>query len=285
MIIELSNLTIKNLSNDQQNKELIIGFFDGIHKGHLNLFKDTKNKSLLTFVSIPRKINQIYKLEERLEQLEQFNFENIYLYDILSENITAEKFIKKYLLPLKINKIIVGRNFNFGSDFKDYNELKKYFDVEVIEIDNNYNTTKIKNLVAKNNFDKLNTYLINDFYRSGKVVPGNQVARTLGFPTANIEIDHKLLPLKDGVYITKTKIENDSNLYKSITYIGVPKTMDIRTFSMLETHIIDYNGDLYGKKIKVYFYKYIAPNKKFMSQNSLIHTVNKYIEQSRNYKK
>lgn len=286
MIIELNNKTISDIiKNDNAKKHLVIGFFDGIHKGHLELFDNAKDKYLLTFKKIPRKEFQIYSLKERLEQLKKYGFKGIYVYDIYSSNLEAQEFINNFLKPLNVSKITVGINFTFGKDHQKATFLKEYFDdVNIVDLKLNYSSTKIRNLLLKNDFKTANEILVEDYYYPGIVVNGDQTARMLGFPTANIEVIDGLVPLKEGVYVSDVLIENSNKLHRAITYIGVPKTIVNRNKSMIESHIIDFNKDLYNKQIKVYLRKYIAPNKRFINKNALVYAINKYVMIAKEYK-
>ena len=104
---------------------------------------------------------------------------------------------------------------------------------------------------------------------SGLVVKGRQLGRTINFPTANLELDGKyLLPETNGVYITKIKVNN--NIYKSVTNIGYnPTVSDEKNKKFIETHILDFNEDIYGEKIEIYFYEFLRKEQKFESFDHL----------------
>ncbi|MCV3754122.1 riboflavin biosynthesis protein RibF [Ureaplasma zalophigenitalium] len=283
MIIELNQKNIHNLQMDRQ-VDLVIGFFDGLHIGHKYLFSQCKKFSILTFNSIPRKKENLYPFYERLAILNSLeNLVDIYVYDIQANNLSAQAFIDQYIKQLNPQKIIVGRDFLFGNDQKDAHFLKKQCanaivsEVHVKDI----STTLIKKAIKNNQWTLVNNVLLSPYYRCGTVVYGSQIGKTLGFATANMIYDEQLIHLVDGVYLTSAIINARS--YKSITYIGVPKTIERRTTKFIETHLLDFNDNIYNQNIKVVFHDYLAPNIKFSNVNELISAINEYISKRRKW--
>ncbi|MCV3743275.1 riboflavin biosynthesis protein RibF [Ureaplasma sp. ES3154-GEN] len=284
MIIELKPQQINNLVMDS-GVDLIIGFFDGLHHGHMKLFAESKKFSILTFKNIPRKTASLYPFEKRIEMLEQLpGLVDIYVFDIKEYNIDAQNFIDLYLKKLAPERIVIGQNFSFGSDQQPSSFLKQsYPNTLIIEAPlNSVSTSLIKTGIATNNWDYVNQKLVNPYTRCGLVVHGDQVASNLGFATANIHCDPNLIRLVDGVYITSAIVNNKT--YKAITYIGVPKTIVSRDYSFIETHIIDFHQNIYNQNLTIIFHDYIAPNKKFNSIDELINTITSYVQIAKNAK-
>lgn len=256
------------------NAKLIIGFFDGPHKGHLLLFKNNYDASILTFDAIPKKSAPIFSLKERKEQLKKLGFSKIYTYNIFKENITSINFINKYLLNKNISEIIVGSNFTIGKEQMTAKELKQKINIPVRIINNNnsYSTTKIKGILSESNITEVNKMLLGNYYIKSKVIVGNQMARMIGYPTINfINQDY----IGNGIYKTETIYKNKK--YKSLTFIGKSETFNFDGPRTIETHIIGFDKQIYNKIVKVIFIEKIGNIKKYNSIEKLKKDINSYI--------
>lgn len=272
------NIKKYQINKNNKFKTLYLGFFDALHLGHVNLFKNKKdNDAVMTFINIPRKSEPVFNIEKRINDLKKIGFKKIYIYDIVSKNIKGKDFIEKILINNGVNKIIVGNDFKLGSDFIDIDEIKKYINVDVIE-KNNISTTQIKELLKNGNLLEANKKLAFNFSIKAKVIKSKQIARTLGFPTANI-ISYNSHYLKQGVYKTYTIINNKK--YNSITFVGNNKTFEDNTYS-IETHIFDFNQNIYNKNIEVFFIDYVSDIFKFNSTNELKKHINNLVNKLKN---
>ena len=241
---------------DKKETVVTIGNFDGIHIGHKKLITITKK----------------YALDENLKSvvitfsphpLEIVKNKSPFFYIFSEEeNILIEK------LNCKI--LVVGEDYCFGKNRTgNVNVLKKICEekgIKVIKISNividgeRVSSSIIRECLNNRNIKKANLLLNKPYYIFGKVVEGNKLGRTIGFPTANIiPTQNKLLP-PDGVYITKTKYNN--RIYDSITNIGKNPTVN-NIDRTIETYIFDFNQNLYNQNIKVCFYDWIRGVKKF----------------------
>lgn len=283
MIYKINNI---NEIPTIKTNELIIGFFDGVHLGHKKLFDNVEieNFTVLTFNFMKKNSLPIYSLEERIKQLEDnFHPDNIVIIDLEKFNMSANDFINNVLLKWKFNKIIVGEDFKFGSDQKNIDLLKKYFNLDVIPRDmtNDISTTKIKKLITSGKIQDANSLLLTSYNYGDVVIHNTQQARLLGFPTANFLVEkNKVIPL-DGVYISETLLNN--KIYPSITFIGVPKTFNLQN-KYFETHLINYSGnDFYGEKINVKFIKRIDDVKKYPNIDELIKGIKSQVQITKDY--
>lgn len=287
MKIELNNNNI-NIINKKNIDTLIIGSFDGIHKGHYKLFNKANKYSILLIKNVPSKTKYIYSWNERIKDINLcLNPQHILYYDLKKQNISAMEFINLYLNKLKIKKIIVGSDFHFGNDKKDITFLKKHIssNIKIIVVNrskNSISTSKIKNYILNGKIELANKYLINKYNIISQVVVGKKIASNiLGCPTANIKINNKRIIPMPGIYITKTILNNCE--YTSITFIGKSKTFKSKYVS-IETHLNDYQSDnFYGKKIKVIFFKKIANVKFYKNINNLKDDIQLYISKSKKY--
>lgn len=263
-------------------KTLVIGQFEIIHLGHLKLFKKLNDFSFLIFINNPSKNYTFYNLQQRLKNLKMYNPKNIFVYDIKKNNVDAKIFIEQYLKKINPEKIIVGSNFNFGKNKSgNASMLANYFNVETIDVDKKYSSSKIIELVKNGEFEKANKLSDQGLYFENKVIHGNKQAKKLGYPTANILYNDKI-DIQSGSYVSKIII-NKKNYY-GVSFVGNPKTINKMISNNLETYIFNFNEDIYGKKIKVFLLKFIRSNQKFKNIEELINAIKSDCEFAENYK-
>jgi riboflavin kinase/FMN adenylyltransferase len=298
----------QSINNYLSSKKTIItiGTFDGIHIGHRKILNkiiqsahEVNCESLvLTFFPHPRMILQedstvklLNSMDEKIGLLQEIGIDNLIIHPFDKEfsQLTAEKFVKNILVDkLQIQKIIIGYDHRFGKNrTADINDLlhfgKKYrFEVEQIsaqEIDAiAVSSTKIRNALAAGTISLANEYLGYNYYFSGIVVKGNQLGRTIGFPTANILIkeDYKLIP-KKGVYLVKSIIKGD--FVYGIMNIGIRPTLN-GTNQTIEVHYLDFDEDLYEQQLTVEVLEFIRAEQKFDSLEILKNQIQKDKEKS-----
>lgn len=266
-MLSIINLTSKTIREVNKGVDLVIGFFDGIHKGHAKLFKQSDRFNLLTFDHIPKKQRLLYPKVDEIEQLSALSgLEQLLVYELLNNNLSAQEFIDNYIKLIQPKRIIVGSDFKFGSDQVDYSLFTKNgYEVVVVQKDH-CSTSEIKKLIINCDLDQANKLLVTPFYLKGTVIKNAQRGRTIGFATANIILDNQLIELTEGSYVCKVIVDNKT--YQGICFIGKPKTFDEKQ-RQCEAHIFDFDQDIYGKKIKVELYQFIRPTVKFNSINEL----------------
>jgi len=272
-----------------------LGTFDGVHLGHnvildkiCNIAKQENLESvLLTFFPHPRlivsndsEIKMLNTMAEKAMLLEQKGIQNfiIHPFDKLFSELSPREFVEQVLIKqLNIHKIIIGYDHKFGknraADFNDLIAFGKEFGFEVEEIsakqvnEVSVSSTKIRNSLLEGNISLANAYLGYSYMLSGIVVKGNQLGRTIGFPTANIEIpeNYKLIP-KNGVYIV-TAIVNKKTIFGMMN-IGVKPTLGENLLS-IEVHLLQFSEDIYGQEIQVNVIERLRDEQKFESFESL----------------
>jgi len=285
------------ISKKYKKSSLAIGNFDGVHRGHQKVFKYAKKNKLkfgiLTFSPLPvmffnKKIKN-YRLaseEEKFRLLKKSNADfivNIKFNKNFSK-ITAENFIKKIIYK-KINpkRIFVSNNFKFGNKRKgNVSLLKKFekkYDYKLFKIaPDKYkqkivSSTKIRKLLQKGNINLANKLLSRTWFIDGHVVKGKKLGRKLGYRTCNIRIKNYVLP-KAGIYAVRISIGSKKKLYPGVAYIGSRPTFEGKEI-FLEIFIFGIKKNLYKKKLRVYFIKFIRPDKKFKNSSRLIKQMNK----------
>jgi riboflavin kinase/FMN adenylyltransferase len=273
-----------------------VGTYDGIHEGHRTILNRVLNKAnetdgqsiVVTFDPHPKevvgrgKVGLLTTLDERISIMEELGIENVLVLKFTYEfsRQTSREFYQNHIIPnSSVTDVIVGYDHSFGKDrssnISDLETLgKEYgFNVEVVpptSIDGDIvSSTKIRNLLNKGSIDRAALYLGNHYFLNGIVITGDRRGATLGFPTANIKLssEFKILP-RDGVYCVSAELEN--NKFIGMMNIGYRPTFQTGNEKYLEVNLFDFKGDLYDKKIKVNFLKWIREEKVFKTKEDLI---------------
>jgi riboflavin kinase/FMN adenylyltransferase len=295
------NTLNKNHSADTYKTKgsvVAIGNFDGFHLGHQKIIQRLKQIArennlisiILTFTPNPKiyfkrekqLINTDAQKKEILENLEVDRVIIINFAEVV--DMSDERFLKDILIDKYIMKhIVMGENFRFGKGREgDIGFLKRMSDqwgfgltvVKSVTLeDHRISSTYIRKKLAAAQIEESNRMLGRRYFIEGVVVEGDKVGAELGFPTINLETDNLLLP--EGVF--KTTVEIDSDIYNSITYIGYRPTFSGKE-KKVESHIFDFNREVYGKQVKIYFEKKLRDDMKFESKMSLINQIKKDIE-------
>ena len=270
---------------------LTIGTFDGVHLGHQKvlerLTKEAKNNNLkstvLTFFPHPRTVlnpNKPLKLinsvNERTDLLSKSKIDNLIIhpFDKSFSELDPEKYVLEILVKkLKAKIILIGYDHKFGKNrTADINDLKVYgekYGFKVIEIKAEeisniaISSTKIRKAISEGDISTAKEYLGYDVSLSGKIVHGKSIGRTIGFPTANVEVSegYKLLP-KNGVYLIQSII-NKKQVFGMMN-IGVKPTL-IESSKTIEINFFDFEGDLYDRNIRVDIKQFIRDEVRFES--------------------
>ena len=271
-----------------------LGNFDGIHLGHQALIQSTVGDArrlgivsvILTFEPHPLKVlvperapKLILTHKDKMQLLQSLGMDIVVVqnFDSSFANIEAEEFVRRFLVEcLKIKKVWVGKDLRFGrgrrggvDDLIHWGEAMG-FEVEVVEPvvvqGVRVSSSRIRQLLAEGRVDDVEPMLGRYHFVSGRVVSGHRRGRELGFPTANISPRTEVLP-GDGIYATlfrfgAKKLLSVSNIGINPTFGDGPRTV--------ETFILDFNADIYGQPVKLFFVKRIREEKKFASADRLI---------------
>ena len=288
---------INNIEKTTSNNCISIGNFDGMHKGHIELVKETvriaKENNLvptvLTFDQMPEeyfKANDFFRLMEMSDKykvFEKLGVEQVLVipFDKNFSEINEIIFIKEILIEkLSLKYLIVGKDFKFGYKrmgnielLQKYSELGGYnlLSLDLVKISSDKISSRdIRILIRNGKIKEANQLLAVPFSLSGKVIHGEKRGRRLGYPTANIEI-YKSYPI-NGIFLVNILFE-DKKLFGLASWGNKP------TFSgidhVLEVNILDFESDIYGKQLKVIFIDKIRDQIKFDNQDELIEQMNK----------
>lgn len=288
---------VHSIQSFEANKPTVvtIGTFDGVHLGHRKILeqiiaaaKANDCESLvLTFFPHPRMVlqegtemKQLNTLDEKINLLDSLGIDHLVIHPFNKEfsRLTAEDFVKQVLVEkFRLKKIIIGHDHRFGrnrtADINDLTEFGNNFGFEVEQIsaqeinDVSISSTKIRTALSEGNIELANKYLGYSYSLTGVVTKGKQLGRTIGYPTANIHPteDYKLIP-QNGVYIAKSIIAGKT-IYGMMN-IGTRPTVD-GTTQTIEINYFDFDQDLYGQKITVFFLKRMRSEQKFESLDAL----------------
>jgi len=277
-----------------------LGFFDGFHIGHKKLFEiltsnaNQRKKVVFTFKNHPDKLlgldtKYILTNSERLEFFEKYGIDDVYFIEFNKEfmQIDKDRFIEDILIEkLNVSLVVVGYDFTFGYKAEGNSEYLceklKNFGRECIVIEpvkyqgQVVSSTLIRNLIMEGNVKLANSMLGFCFFIKGIVKKGNRLGRKMGFPTLNIGFDKNKVVPKRGVYVTNTIIDNQK--YLSLTNIGFNPTVSKTESLKIETHVLDFEQQAYGKEITIEFIDFIRDEKKFVNLQELKNQIDKDIE-------
>ena len=275
-----------------EKSAVTLGKFDGIHKGHQKLMekilakKDQDLKSVVfTFGQMPGtniygKGRTILTRTERQIHLEAMGIDYMIECPFVPEIIQMEPedFVKKILVEqLHVKYIAVGPDFRFGHNRKGSVGLLKQlaplydYEVEVLEKerleDKVISSTYVRHMLESGEMEKVHKLLGYPYYVSGTVVHGHKIGRTLGIPTINLIPDEEKMLPPNGVYLTKTMFGHEN--YFGITNIGVKPTISGEEVKGIETHLFDFDGNLYDQQLLVAFYAFERLERRFESLEEL----------------
>ncbi|HEY0031330.1 MAG TPA: bifunctional riboflavin kinase/FAD synthetase [Bacteroidia bacterium] len=281
---------------DVRNPVVTTGTFDGVHLGHQKIISRLKvvaaeeqgETVLLTFYPHPRMVlfpddNELKLLntqEEKIKLLEAYGIDHLIIYPFTKEfsRLTSVEFVRNILVnSIHTKRLVIGYNHHFGRNREgSFEHLKEFgplygFEVEEIsaeDIDNiEISSTKIRNALLEGDVETASAYLGHHYSLTGNVRGGQQLGRTIGYPTANIVVEdkYKLIPA-DGVYAVQ--VEHKGTNYGGMLNIGNNPTIEGKGRS-IEVNIFDFDKDIYGDDATIYFIKRLRDEAKFNGLNEL----------------
>ncbi len=279
-----------------RNAVVTIGTFDGVHVGHQKIIKRIRELAkteqgetvIFTFYPHPRAVlhpesndvKLINTLEEKIALLEKYGIDHLIIQPFTKEfsQLSAVEFVKNVLVnKLGTRILVIGYNHQFGRNregsLKNLIEMAPLYNFRVEEIPKQdidsiaVSSTKIRNALVEGDIETANIYSENPFSLTGIVVKGNQMGRTIGFPTANLHINDpsKIIP-KNGVYAVKVMLKD--RLYNGMLNIGMRPTVGGLSRT-IEVHILDFDKSIYEEKLTIIFKSRIRDEQKFDGMDGL----------------
>ncbi len=309
--------SLHNLRDHHQKCVATIGNFDGIHLGHQAIISQLKEIAgkhdlptvIITFEPQPQEYfspgdapARLTRLREKIEEMERLSVDRLICLRFNSElaSLSPRDFVKRLLIEgLDIRHLVVGDDFRFGKDRQgDYATLEKMADEFGYQLEHTntcsfagerISSTRIRQALANDDLILARELLGREYAISGRVVHGDKRGKSLGFPTANMEL-HRLHSPVAGIYVTRVHVTLDHGGGQGIVESNYPAVTSIGTRPMfdgegmrLETHILDFDETLYTKHIRVVFLKKLRPEKKFSNVDDLIKAIETDIENARLY--
>jgi riboflavin kinase/FMN adenylyltransferase len=278
---------------EKQPTYLAIGSFDGVHLGHQEVLKimvaaarkDGARTAVLTFFPHPKRVLQsltgayyITTIEDRVQLLSEQGIDLVITQPFNEEirHTRAADFVEQLIQYANMRQIW-GGDFAFGykreGDIPFLRKLgaERGFSVELVEamveVKGGWvSSSRVRHCLQEGNVQEVNLCLGRPFHVSGEVVMGDQRGRTIGFPTANLDVWDELLLPANGVYATYAWV--GETRYEAATNVGMRPTVNGRSVTV-EAHLLDFDGDLYGQNLRVEFIDYIRPERKFTGLDAL----------------
>lgn len=286
-----------------------LGFFDGVHQGHRAVIdkavqiakKEQKECGVITFHPHPsvvlkqseETVQYITTIEEKAALLNEIGVDRLYIvtFNQTLSKLSPAEFIEHFIVGLHIKHVVAGFDFSFGHKGKGnmknihsfgFDQFTSTIIGKVESQDEKVSSTNIRKALKVGDVSEVKQLLNRPYETSGKVITGAKRGRQLGFPTANINVSNlKLLP-KQGVYAVKIKVKKQ--IYNGMANLGLnPTFVDGETIPSLEVNILDFNEDIYGEEVTVYWYKYIRDEQKFSGVDEIVGKIKEDEQQIRAY--
>ena len=298
---------LKEIEEGQGPFGITLGNFDGFHLGHSQFLKFMSQDCMelgltpiiITFKPHPRLVLENTKpflITDYHEKRQLFLEQGFrYLLELeFNKNLSVMNttdFLNDYLFCLNnIEKIYLGHDFSFGKNkstgpdlvikYCSENKKKYHFQGEYIFSGENVSSSRVRNLLAEGNIIEANELLGREFFMTGLVVKGYGRGKKIGIPTANLNFSPQKLIPKKGVYISIAEV-GEREIY-SITNIGVNPTFSNEQ-KTVETHLFDFDSDLYGKEVKIRLLKRLRDEQDFKGVDELVLQIKKDIQEAKEY--
>lgn len=283
--METYYINLKKNPSIKDELSLCLGYFDGLHLGHLELIKEAINSpyspSVLTLefkkgINIKNK-ERILSLEDKEKILASMGVKYLFVleFDEGMKNLSHEDFLEDIILKLPVKKLIVGEDFTYGHNkegnietLKDNNHARYYLTVlkDRTYQDKKISTRDIISFLKEGNLDLANILMGRFYSIKGRIEQGFHLGSHQLFPTANIDFEDYVVP-SFGVYAVLILLDNQ--LYQGMANVGIHPTVNQLSSPLLEVNIFDFDQNIYSKEVTIYFIKYIRKEIKFTSIDSL----------------
>lgn len=273
-----------------------VGAFDGVHRGHQHILELAAKRAsalgarllVLTFEPLPIQLfrpevfpGRILTPQRRHELLLVHGADAVVelQFDRAMSMVTAGEFMDSLIAVGPLQEVWVGQDFALGHNREGTPERIRELTrehgtsvnvVERIDFDGHeVSSTEIRRLLKAGDAQEAARLMGHRFRVAGEVVQGSQVGRQIGFPTANVAPSRQLIALPDGIYASMASIEGEGRFRHAVTYIGTRPAVNTGD-RMIETHLFDFDGDLYGKTLTTEFVEHLRPDQDFPSVDALV---------------
>ena len=299
---------LNNIREKHAGAVVTIGNFDGVHIGHQMILRRVNQEAkrlktqsmLICFEPQPREFFDVYKAPARLtrfrEKVELLAEQGISQVLCLKFNeevrkMSSNRFTSLLVDQLKVRALFIGDDFKFGNDRQgDFSSLKEAGSKNNFPVHNMYtldfqaervSSTRIRDSLAVGEFQLAEKLLGHPFSISGKVIYGRQLGRTIGIPTANIQLHRYVAPIS-GVFACNVFI--GAELFFGVANVGVRPTVDDANLTpILEVHLLNFNRMIYGESVKVVFLKKLRDEKKYEDLSALKSAINQDVRNAETF--
>jgi riboflavin kinase / FMN adenylyltransferase len=287
-----------------------IGNFDGMHVGHQQIVRNVVERAraagrpsvVITFQPHPLSIvapdrvpKQILTLAQKEELLAELGVDAMLVIHFTHDfsRWTADRFIEEFLAgALDVCEVMIGRDFCFGAGKEGTLEKlaeggrRLGFEVSGVEDvkirGSRVSSSIVRRAIARGALRSVALALGRTYFIDGRVATGRRLGRKMGFPTVNVDSANELFP-EGGVYVTTCRFESFSRSFESVTNIGVRPTLYENYATTIESHILDFDSNVYGDTVRLYFHKLLRREQQFRSALELTNQIRTDIERSRHY--
>lgn len=301
---------IHNLRHDDRGSVATIGSFDGFHLGHRAIIEQVKERAshyslpsvVMMFEPQPREYfarerapARLMRLREKVDAIIAAGIDRVFCmqFNRSLRSLSAQQFVDRLLVEgLGVRCLVVGDDFHFGCDRKgDFAMLYlsgmyhgfEVLDTHTVELDGErISSTRVRRELDQGNFAQAARLLGRPFSISGRVVYGQRLGRQLGVPTANVNLHRNRAPLK-GVFAVEVRFGPHGEIVKGVANVGVRPTVGDLIKPVLEVHLLDWSGDIYGQRIAVEFCHKLREERKFAGLDELVVQIRADIAAARSY--
>jgi riboflavin kinase / FMN adenylyltransferase len=288
---------------------LALGYFDGVHRGHQQVILEAKTKAaqmgicsaVMTFDPHPsvvlgkavQQIQYITPLEEKVKIIEELGIDYLFIIQFTTEfaNLLPQEFIDQYVIGLNVRHVVAGFDFTYGRMGKGTMETLPFhsrdqFSYSIVpkftQGDEKVSSTRIRNLLREGRTDSLLSLLGRYYSTSGIVIHGDKRGRTIGFPTANVDINEEFIIPPLGVYAVRFNVKNQ--WHNGVCNIGYKPTFNKEALHpSVEVHLFDFNEDIYGEKVTIEWHLHLRNEQKFSGIEELVAQIERDKQNTLNY--
>ncbi|WP_226665627.1 bifunctional riboflavin kinase/FAD synthetase [Metabacillus litoralis] len=301
MTVKLIKLSYPHSFNkvDFEKMVLALGYFDGVHKGHQKVILKAKEiadelgvkSAVMTFNPHPlvvlrkqKAIDYITPLEDKIQIIEDLNVDILFVVEFTKEfaALLPQQFVDDFIINLNVKHVVAGFDFTYGHLGKGTMETipfhsREQFSYTTVEKqtdhDRKISSTLIREVIRSGDVSYAQTLLGRPHSTIGTVIHGDKRGRTIGFPTANVEVINDYIIPPTGVYAVTLKVKNQ--VYEGVCNIGYKPTFhDEKSVKpSVEVHIFDFSDEIYGEKVTVFWFKRIRSEQKFNNVDELIQQI------------
>lgn len=311
MIMEIIRIhhPYTQLQIPKEDLVLVLGFFDGVHRGHQELIRRgrieanerqcplavmtfNQHPSIVFQKTNPNNMQYLTTLDQKIAHMERLDVDILFIVDFTSAfaSLSPQAFVDQYMVGLHAKVVVAGFDYTYGPrDIATMENLPKYaqdrFSIicveEQLDHGDKISSTAIRQSLDAGQLEQTNRLLGYTYEIEGIVIHGDARGRTLGFPTANVEVASTTHLPKLGVYAVKMKV--GPNWYNGMAQIGHNITFGTNRKLTVEVNILDFDADIYGEQVKVAWYHYLREEVKFSGRDGLIKQLEEDRENTRNY--